>query len=297
MNRSIQPLRTGRLTMLLTFVLALPAYHSLSGQAAVDSPLAALEAEREAVLAASSFDEVLEYVPAEHAERAAQMTAEQKATALTRWKAGLENVRYEERRDGDRAAILVEDESRDSVSVNVMERQDGRWTMTGATQLVLGVPGARGSAVATGAGEASLESVPIQQTFINGVPVLTISNELADALAEDADGPSVMLALEECLAVGTYDLGVREAGNTRFGSSFTAAVVDGEATSFRQEPVGKLKVDRVDGDRFSGSFHLAVKGDPPSGTFRSPEERNEARETVSVTGTIDNARNPCEEQE
>lgn len=85
MIRKTRPIVIPSSFLLLVIVLGLPACAGSAQDRTVRSPLATLEAEREAVLAADSFDEVLAYVPAEAAGYVGQMSDDQKEAALATW--------------------------------------------------------------------------------------------------------------------------------------------------------------------------------------------------------------------
>jgi hypothetical protein len=255
------------------------------------SPKAAVEAERAAVLAATSLDEVIRYVPAEWQDYVKALPKDDKDEQLGAWKRRLGAVRLEEYVAGDRAAVLIESEDSGSLDVRIMEHDGEQWITMGETSLMSGPAGARGSYVVDGSVEASLEEGLIQQDSINGIPLLTIRNELARVLDESTGVPTVVLALQDCMSVGAVELGMREAGNVKIGSSFEAPGADGETAVFRHEAAGILEIESVTEDRFSGTFELTARGERPTGV--AAPDLDALRERVTVRGRIENARNPC----
>lgn len=271
------------------FAAALLALPFAVSSAPAGSPKAAVEAERKAVLAATSLDEVIEYVPAEWREYVKGMPKEDKDEQLADWKQRLDKVKLEEFVAGNRAAVLLESADPASLDVRILEHDGERWNQVGETQLMSAIAGARGSYAADGAVAASLEDGLIRQDWINGIPLLTIRNELAQVVDESAAVPSVVLVLPDCVSVGTLELGMREADNMKIGNSFEAPGPDDEMLVFRDDATGILQVRSTTDDRFSGDFELTARKESPSGAGLGADDG--AR--VTVRGRIENARNPC----
>ena len=285
-----------RCHVLAAALAALCALHllgSLGAAAAGEadgSPLATLEAQTEAILAASTLDEVLHLLPAEHAARVAGLTAEQKAAGLEKWKLDVERQRpVAERVEGDRAVVLLEPSPLPDVPgarLLTLSRVDGVWRVGGEAGLMSAVPGATAGFAISGATSEELDEGRVSLSALNGIPTLQISDLLAEHLDEGAEVARVQIpfAAEHagtCFEPGSYPIGsVVVEGEYGFrvpGGFWPAGAEEGGA--FDEEASGMLEVTEVVGARFSGAFELTAASEDGS--------------TVTVTGTIDRALMPC----
>lgn len=245
------------------------------------SPMAALNAQMEAVSRADSLGQVIQYLPPKARARAAGMTPEQQAAGLAEWQGDV--AEYHAVRDevaGDRGVVLVETDH--GARVLGMSREDGRWRVEQESPLSTVTPGARGSFTATGAVEYDLAEAVVDQRTNDGVPVLVLGDAL-QALLTKKDVSRVRLALPECVEPGDYPLAPRPTeGGAEVGSRYWRAPHDDvEGTEYASDVSGALHVESVEDGRFSGTFEMrAADADG---------------EVVTVTGRIENAEAPCDE--
>lgn len=267
----------------LLFAMVVLVVAVLPARAQERSPMEALESQNEAILKAESLDEVVEYLPESARSRIEQMSEEEKAAGLEQWRQSTAGHRLVRERIADgRAVVLMETD--DGVRLLRMTLVDGRWTVDGETFLMAATAGATGEFSVTGAVDHELEEGVVNQTRINGVPVLTVSDPLEEGLLEE-DVPTVQLALPLCIATGTYPLEPQESGNATVGSRYWHPIGDGERIEFKEDVVGSLRVESVDGERFSGTFEI-----------RGSAESTDGGEAVVVEGRIRDARIECDEE-
>lgn len=109
-----------------------PLAHGATAEA--DSPMAALEQQAEAILAAKTLDEVVHLMPEAHAARAREMAAEDKAAALEKWNQRTQQMRpTAERVASDEAVVLLAMEpAGDTLGIRLlrMSRVEGSWQTT-----------------------------------------------------------------------------------------------------------------------------------------------------------------------
>lgn len=266
------PITTRPFWMAILFVLLTSPASSQE-----DSPMAALEAQSAAILEAETLDEVSQFLPEHVRNRIAAMTEEQKAAGLEEWKGDVRIIRpIRELVDGDRGAILVEGERR--VRVLLMTRTDDQWTVSGEDNLGTATPRGRGGFVASGAAERELEQAVVEQTWIEGAPVLTMSDQLEAAL-HGTEVSSVILVLPDCPEPGSYSLSARETEGAV--SSRYSHATSGGTVQFGDDVTGTLQVDEAEGGRFSGTFELRA--------------HSEEGDSVTITGWLEDALTDCEQ--
>lgn len=259
--------------------------------ARANSPMEALEAQRNAVLEAENLDDVLEYLPEYARSHVAELSKEERAAALAEWKDEVGSERaprpVRERVGEGRGVVWMESDG--GVRLTVMELENGCWTTTDDVFMQEAVPGARGGFTASGAVEHEVGEGVVQMTHLNGIPVMTVSDPLRKYL-EERDVPIVQLALETCLGTGAHPLEPIEARNATVGSRYTHVPSDDsaelatgreESKAFKENVTGNLEVESVEGDRFDGTFR-----------FRAETEEGE---TVAVEGWVEDATIACDE--
>ncbi|MBW3565556.1 MAG: hypothetical protein KY459_12590 [Acidobacteria bacterium] len=191
----------------MSVLLATPVVEADAGR----SPSEILELERKAILAAKTLDEVIQYMPPGYQDKARELPDERKQAALEEWKVHVKPLIYEKLVEGDRGAVLVENPVRDSVEIKVMKRDGERWVVVREIGHVTATASARGT-FSTEEADVNVTSALVMQTHINGIPVLSLSNALRNALNEETEVPSVMIPLQSCHEAGVYELSPRSSG-------------------------------------------------------------------------------------
>lgn len=206
------PYRIHSLAALTLTLLTLVAPPALGQETDGDSPIDVLRARRDAILEAGTLEEVIRFVPENAVDRVRSLSDDEKAAALARWQEEQGRIRYvQERVRGERGVVHLEVADRDDgVQLVEMVRQGGTWTEEGTTHLLHAVPGARGSFALRDSARPAVRDGLIHQTWINGMPILAIEDDLAAALVEDATESRVQLAIEECFDAGPLPIGHRE---------------------------------------------------------------------------------------
>lgn len=249
---------------------------------AVETPKAPGETVREEfakIQAAQNLDDVLHLVPDEHREMVSEMTPEEKEAALLQWKGGVASMEVvRDRVEGDRGAVLVRNRNDNrSLTVFEMRLEAGEWRKESDVLLFNVSPGAEGSFETSGPAPEKLRAGVIGQNWINGVPILTISDPL-DFSDWDL---TVQLPIPECPEQpGSHELKPVSAGNVTVGGSLFGTNGTGESVKYSADFGGALEITEVAGDLFSGSFTFGVAAE-------------EGEEQIQVRGLIRNAFLPC----
>lgn len=231
------------------------------------------------IQAAQSLDEVRHLVPAQHREMLSQMSPEQKAAALISWKervSSLEVVR--QRVDGRRAAVLVWDRNdNQSLTVRKMQLESGEWQEESDVVLWDVSPGAEGSFRTSGPEEEVLHEGVIGQSWINGAPILSISDPLDFSERE----LRLQLPIPDCPEEpGSIELKPVPAGNGLINGGLEGTNRHGAEMRFYADFAGALEITESSGDRFSANFSFSVAAE-------------EGREPVQIQGAFHNAFLPC----
>lgn len=254
-----------------------------------DSPIAALEAMKKAILEAKSLADVLPFYPQEMRDMISELPPEQQVAGLEQEKRRIGREKYvAERIDGDNGVVVSESTSNNSpkgVRFIKMARADGAWRRTEEEEYIIeALRGSNGTYSVSDAVSSELE---------NGIISLLVTTiEIADLATENlGDGMKVARVLipfniewrTRCFDAGEMAIGTvvyaGDDGNTYTINGGFAPAGTSIEQGFYRDMTGTLDVVPGEGDRFSGSYELTAS--------------NDAGETVTVSGSIEGGLMPC----
>jgi hypothetical protein len=276
--------------------LVLPSFLIGSALAADDSPMAyfaaqdAENAKKSApILAATTPEELIELgaLPERVAGYLAEISPEEKAEFLHSFKQDFDSRQtVAEKIDGDRAVVLRESAYPTAWNIVVeMSRTDGVWT-PGKQTMMLNDSGAHGSFVVKGAVTAQLTEGQVAQSdgYYAGDKEFPVSLNLSDVLLQYLDGhavPMVTFSHTGCLTPGGHSITHPRGGYTTGGEESS------DKRTFDENISGTLEVTKVEDGRFWADFEMTAVLRAGIG------EKQDPTQTVSITGTIENAINLC----
>lgn len=261
-------------------------------QPADETPIEALRRQSQAVLTASTLDEVIDLLPAEQVAHVRQMSPEQQAAGLAEWKRDVSGLRpFLERVVDDRAVVALDDASAGGTTgmrVLIMSLGEAGWRVTGEETMLQAVPGASGTLEVAGDRSARVDAGYVSLVGVNGAFLLEVA-DLAAVLDEpESGGPTARLQIplpeelrERCLEPGPIPIAVVTTAG-EYGVILRGGLsLSGSASEelFDRDLEGTLDVDMVDDERFSGRFE--VRAGSGNGS------------KVEISGSLDRALMPC----